>query len=219
VKTSDSYYQSNYHAIRHAELIARDDYFWARAEVQARFYFTPAEQSLRVFEYGCGIGQGIAALPNASGWDISKKALDECRRRGLRVFDDLNTVPRGAWDIVICRHVMEHVEEPLASLRSMRDLIAPDGELYLILPKESHGRSSLVPDMDQHLYSWTFRTLNNLVLRAGLVPYRNEYRYSLGWRFFLPVRKHLGPASYYYITTLGGIFRRNGELIVRARPS
>jgi hypothetical protein len=66
---------------------------------------------------------------------------------------------------------------------------------------------------------WNFRILNNLLLRAGLVPYRNEFRYALGWRALLPIRKYLGKAAYYHPTTLGGIFRRNGELIARARLS
>ncbi len=101
----------------------------------------------------------------------------------------------------------------------MRNLVAPGGEVYLILPKEDHHYSALIPDLDQHLYSWNFRTLNNLVSRAGLVPYHNEYRYALGWRAFLPIRKYVGKEAYYHITKIGGIFRRNGELIVRARPA
>jgi SAM-dependent methyltransferase len=216
---SSSYYNSTYHAERYPELISDETYFQARAEVQARFYFTADEQRLRVFEYGCGIGQGIAGLPNATGWDISKKALDQCRQRGLRVVDDLDDVPRGSWDIVFCRHVLEHLEEPLAALKCMRELIGPGGELYLVLPKEKHSYSSFIPDLDQHLYCWNFRTLNNLLLRAGLVPYHNEYRYALGWRALLPIRTYLGKAAYYHATTLGGIFRRNGELIARARLS
>lgn len=214
-----SYYDSEYHVSRYPELIAEDEYFWARAEVQARYYFTAADRQMRIFEYGCGIGQGIAALPNATGWDISSKALEECRRRGLRVVDDLAAVPRGEWDIVLCRHVLEHLEEPLSALKIMRSLVAPGGEVYVILPKEEHAYSRIAPDLDQHLYCWNFRALNNLLFRAGLVPYHNEYRYALGWRALLPIRRYLGKAAYYHATTLGGIFRRNGELIARARLS
>ena len=217
--TSDSYYNTDYHSARFPELIADDGYFWARAEVQARFYFTAAERQLRVFEYGCGIGQGIAGLPHSSGWDISKQALDVCRQRGLRVIENLEDVPRREWDIVFCRHVLEHLEQPLDTLICMRDLISPDGELYLVLPKENHSHSPLIPDLNQHLYCWNFRTINNRLFRAGLVPYRNEYRYMLGWRAFLPIRRYLGKEAYYQSTKLGGIFRRNGELVVRARHS
>src|SRR5262245_11184232 len=120
----NAYYNSSYHTSRFPDLIADDEFFSARAEVQARFYFTAAERNLRIFEYGCGIGQGIAALPNASGWDIGQQALEMCRRRGLRVIDRLENAAQGSWDIVFCRHVLEHVEQPLAALETMRTLIA-----------------------------------------------------------------------------------------------
>jgi len=212
-----SYYNSTYHADRFPDLIGDDEYFWARAEAQARFYLTPEERNVRIFEYGCGIGQSIAGLPRAVGWDIGQQALDICRRRGLNVVNSLDDVPRGEWDIVFCRHVLEHLEQPLEALVSMRSFIAPGGELYLIVPKERHYECRIAPDLDQHLYCWNFATINNLLFRAGLTPYRNEYRYMLGWRAFLPVRRYFGKDAYYWITKLGGVFRRNGEVVVRAR--
>ncbi len=219
MKEVDPYYDVGYHSARHAEIIVDDEYFWARAEVQARFYFTETERQRRVFEYGCGIGQGIAGLPNATGWDISSEARDVCRKRNLRIYDDLEHVPKGEWDIVFCRHVLEHLERPLDALKCMRELLASDGELYLVLPKEGHYMLPIAPDLDQHLHCWNFRALNNLLFRAGIVPYRNEYKYALGWRAFLPIRRLLGKEIYYQITKAGGVFRRNGELIVRARLS
>lgn len=213
----DPYYDVGYHSARHREIISDDTYWWARAEVQARFYFNDIERRRRIFEYGCGIGQGIAALPNAAGWDVSSEAREACRKRHLPIYEDLEDVPKGEWDIVFCRHVLEHLERPLDALRCMREYLAPDGELYLILPKEGHYMLQIASDLDQHLYCWNFRALNNLLYRAGLVPYSNEYKYMLGWRAFLPVRRLFGREAYYQITTFGGILRRNGELVVRAR--
>lgn len=212
----DPYYDSGYHPTHHRALISNDEYFWARAEVQARFYFGASERGLRIFEYGCGIGQGIAALPNAVGWDISADARDACRRRNLPVFDDLADVARETWDIVFCRHVLEHLEHPLEALKRMRELLAPDGELYLVLPKEHHYSPRIAPDINQHLYCWNFRTINNLLFRAGMTPHLNAYRYMLGWHAFLPVRRILGKEVYFQLTRIGGLLRRNGELIVRA---
>ena len=63
----DPIYERGYHTERHANLIRDDEYFWARAQASADLYFSPSEQGKRVFEYGCGIGQGIAALPHAAG--------------------------------------------------------------------------------------------------------------------------------------------------------
>ena len=143
------YYDSDYHRARHPELIGEDTYFRARAEVQARFYFSAEERRKRIFEYGCGIGQGIAALQNAAGWDISSEARVACKKRNINVYETLEEAPKACWDIVFCRHVLEHVERPIDALASMRELLKPAGELFIIVPKEEHWAPKLVPDLDQ----------------------------------------------------------------------
>jgi len=213
----DPIYDMGYHSQRHAHLIGEDEYFWARAEASARLYFSPEERSKRIFEYGCGIGQGIASLPNASGWDVSSEAREICLRRNIAVYDDINMVPRKAWDIVLCRHVLEHLESPLEHLKLMRELIAEHGELLIVLPREQHESASFTPDLNQHLYCWNFRAINNLLGRAGLRPHTNRYAYVLGYRVLLPVRRILGADAYFYATQIVGYLKRNGELIVRAK--
>ena len=219
MKTIDPYYEAGYHSSHYRHLMGSDEYFEARSEIQPRFYFTPEQQVKRIFEYGCGLGHGIARLPHAAGWDVSGEAREGCRRRGVRVFDELDDVPRGEWEIVMCRHVLEHLEQPLDALKTMRELITPAGDLCLVLPKEKHCNPPIAPDGNQHLFSWTFQTLNNLLFRAGWTPYRNEDLYMLGWMRFLPIRKRLGSEAYYRLSRLGGILRRNGELVVWARPT
>ena len=215
---ADTYYDRGYHTKRHENIIADDEYFWARAEASARFYFTNEEKTKPIFDYGCGIGQSFAALPNAMGWDISTEAREVCRRRGLRVYDKVEDVPERSWDIVFCRHVLEHIEHPIEALRTMRRLIAENGELFLILPKERHYYTSTGPDLDQHLHCWNFRAINNLLDRAGFTPYANYYKFALGYRALLPVRRLFGKGLYYYATIVVGRLYRNGELVVRARP-
>ncbi len=197
--------------------MSEDEYFWARAEASARLYFSSEERSKRIFEYGCGIGQGIAALPHASGWDVSSEAREFCLRRNLKVYENIDMVPKKAWDIVLCRHVLEHLENPLQHLQLMRELIAEHGELLIVLPRERHNIASFAPDLNQHLYCWNFRAINNLLQRAGFQPHLNRYAYVLGYRVLLPVRRILGPDAYFYATMIVGYLKRNGELIVRAR--
>ncbi len=215
----DRIYDRGYHSERHVHLIHDHEYFWARAKASADLYFSKQEQLKRIFEYGCGIGQGIAALSNAAGWDVSSEAREVCHSRNLRVYDILEAVPRKAWDIVFCRHVLEHLENPLEHLTAMKELIANGGELFLVLPREGHGTAPFLPDLNQHLFCWNFRTINNLLARAGFAPYVNQYEYVLGYRVLLPVRQWLGPGAYFWATRFIGFLKRNGELIVRARVS
>jgi SAM-dependent methyltransferase len=215
--SADSYYDKDYHSKRHKNIIADDEYFRARAEASARFYFTEEERKKHIFDYGCGIGQSFAALPNAMGWDISSEAREACRKRGLQVYDKVEDIPKKSWDIVFCRHVLEHVEHPLEALMTMRRLVAEGGELFLILPKERHYYTSMKPDLDQHLHCWNFRAINNLLVRAGFTPYANYYKYALGYRALLPIHRAFGKKLYYYATILVGRLYRNGELVARAR--
>ena len=188
---TDPHYDRGYHGTHHRLLIEDDGYFLARAEA-ALSYFSPEERERKIFEFGCGIGQSIALLNDAEGWDISSEAREACHRRGLRVYDDLAAVPRQAYDIVFCRHVLEHVEEPLSALRTMRELLRPGGFLLLIVPRETHWPSAFTGDINQHLYCWNFNTINNLLLRAGYQPYHNSYRYPFGWHALLPIRRRFG---------------------------
>ena len=214
----EEYYAYGYHSRQQQHLLQDDELFHAKAEASARLYFTTEEMKKTIFEYGCGIGQGIAALPNAAGWDVSPEARDACRRRGVKVFDDLESVEPKRWDIVFCRHVLEHVCDPLGALRAMRRLIADGGELYLILPREPHGPADFKPDLTRHLFSWNFRTANCLLDEAGFEPYLNRVSYFLGFRVLLPLRRAAGPSVYFHAAKLVGRLLGNGELVLRARP-
>ena len=130
--------------------------------------------------------------------------------------DTMLDVPRGAYNVVLCRHVLEHLEDPLTSLHMMADLLAPGGVLILVLPKEDHWMpGNLRPDTNQHLYCWNPRTIANLLWRASLEPLSIEYRYPFGAHRLLPLRR-ISPALYHTVRRAGSVLGRNGEMVVRA---
>lgn len=216
--SSDPYYGAAYHGVHHRALVEESDYWQARAEIAAMYYFPGPDLDKRVFDYGCGQGQSIGLLPNAAGWDVSSEARAVARQRGIRVFDDLTEVPAGAWDMIFCRHVLEHLEQPLTVLGEMRSLLAPHGHVFLVLPRETHRPTSFRPDVNQHLYCWNFRAIYNLLHRAGLEPFQATTRWPFGWHALMPVRRRLGSAAYQLLSRAGEVFRRNGEIWIRARP-
>jgi len=213
----ENHYNKEYHKKRHINLIVNDEYFWARAEASKRLYFQKEEINKRIMEFGCGIGQTIAMIPNARGWDVSSEARAICRKRKIMVYENLEDIPKKEWDIVFCRHVLEHVENPLSALTLIRELIAEGGELYLILPKENHFYCHMDQDLNKHFYCWNFRAINNLLIQAGFLPYANYYKYVLGYRALLPIRRILGKSTYYYFIRFIGWVKRNGELVIRAK--
>jgi SAM-dependent methyltransferase len=209
------FYDSQYHSHVHSKMMESDDYFQGRAEVSRALYFKGLEDK-KILDFGCGMGQSIALLPKAAGFDASREARENCRKRGIQVYGRLEQVPRKKWDIVFCSHVLEHLENPLGVLRKMRSLLSPGGRLLLVLPKEGQGPATIEPDINQHLYCWNFRSINNLLFRAGFRVLSNEYRYYNGFRAFLPLRKVLGTAA--YISAVQGLGRLRGlaELLITA---
>jgi len=84
--------------------------------------------------------------------------------------------------------------------------------------KEKHYISpSFHPDLNQHLYCWNFRAINNLLSLAGYLVESNFYQFVVGYRKLLPVKRLFGFNIYYVATLLAGKLFRVGELVVYAR--
>ncbi|HEY7375548.1 MAG TPA: class I SAM-dependent methyltransferase [Polyangia bacterium] len=124
-------------------------------------------QDTSVFEYGLGLGANVAWSKRAGGCDASPYSQQFCAEKGIRVYKDPAEVPDGSYDFVLSSHSLEHVDHPLQVIREMTRICRPSGRVVLIVPWERHGRSTFAKDGDAHLYAWTFRTLNNLLLRGG----------------------------------------------------
>ena len=211
------YYDNSYHSKRHKNLLQNDKYFWAKSKTSYKLYFSEFNNDLKVLEFGVGIGQNIASLNNAYGFDISKEALDACRKRNIPVFDTIDSVPDNEFDIVLSRHSLEHVPNPLESLIQMRSKLNDKGTLLLILPKENHGKASFEPDLNNHLFSWNFRAINNLLNLAGFKPIRNIQKYSMGFKLLLPLYGWVGLNFYLtMVKIVGRLTGQNGELIIHA---
>jgi len=108
------------------------------------------------------------------------------------VYADMAEVPNEAFDVVLTSHVLEHLEQPFENLTLLHSKLKPSGKLIVVLPTERHGLVPFDIDKDQHLYAWNFRTLNNLLQRAGFKVLKNRYRYATA-QYKL---RHLGRLSF-----------------------
>lgn len=216
----------SYHQAVHGTAIENEELYELKAELARRRYFTGLSADAKVFEFGVGTGMTVAHLDAAEvvGWDLSEAARTIARAHGVKVVDELADVPDDHFDVVACRHVLEHVPDPSSTLRRLASKVAADGRVLLILPVET-GRlrpRHLPPsDADHHLYGWRLHHIRNLAESVGLeiVDFTYEW-YSmqrlLGW-----VRRWLGFAVYDRAVTVAGHFRRQSEMVLwlRRRPS
>jgi len=213
-------YERAYHDEVHGRLGDTPRYYDLKARQAVGDYFADVDPRGDVFEFGLGLGKNVARLPHASGFDVSEYARSFSASKGVRVYASMDDVPRGAFDTVLCSHVLEHVEQPLATLELLGSLLRPNGRLVVVLPAEEHAPSTLTVDVHQHLYAWTFRTINNLLDRAGFEVLHNRYVYRTA-QFKL---RHVARLSYrlYDLQTraLGRLLdRKNLVVVARAKTA
>jgi SAM-dependent methyltransferase len=212
------YYDTEYHGPRHASLITDNTLFTARASVEKWLYFRHLPPSAKVFDFGCGIGQSVALLPNACGWDLSRESREISRARGITIFETLAEVPPSSFDLVFSRHTLEHVSDPLRYLEDARRFAGHDGRLRLVLPgRERATITTHVDTVNLHLYCWTPQTVVNLLHVAGWRAEHVAYTPYGGYTKMLPLYRSLGPAAYRIACQMAARLTGTVELTVDAQ--
>lgn len=209
-------YEDSYHKEVHGRLLESPLYYDLRARQSHEDLFGGvSDQEFTVFEFGIGLGKNVVRLEHREGLDVSAFARSFCSSKGIRVFDDLGDVPKEAYDRVLISHVLEHLEQPAEVLREVRTLLREGGELLIVLPVERNRSAAVEPDVHQHLYSWTFQTLSNLLARTGYEVIENRYRYgTMHYRLRYLGRLHY-PSYDRLVRSLGRLLNRR-EMVTRA---
>lgn len=142
----------------------------------------------RLADIGCGMGQFLS-VAEARGWqgvglEVSSSACRRLRElkasRGWRFevleADVLNVeFPKESTQAAILIEVLEHLPEPAAALRRIREWMVPGGLLYLTTPNfDSLSRLALASHWRaigrEHLCLFNPRSLGSLLIQTGFEP-------------------------------------------------
>ena len=160
----EAYYRSNGALDRDAP--AR--YAAELAEAMGMFP-SPRWPHLESLEIGCGASPYVLALQRA-GWiyrglDASAWACEWMGRRYRvpMVHADFETwEPDSRFGLILAAHCFEHMADAPAAIRKCAEILAPGGELWLIVPNDD---DPLNPD---HLWTFDEQSLCTVVVCAGL---------------------------------------------------
>jgi 2-polyprenyl-3-methyl-5-hydroxy-6-metoxy-1,4-benzoquinol methylase len=101
------------------------------------------KQGARVLDYGANWGYGIFQFNQAGfesiGYEISKPRADYAANLGVVVHTQQDEII-GPFDVVHSRHVLEHVPDPRASLKTQWGWVKPGGYLIAETPNGSVER-------------------------------------------------------------------------------
>ncbi len=148
-------------------------------------YLGAIQPGMRVLDVGAGNGTAVSALLAAGviAWGVepSSAGAAVCRARGLTTVVegtledtlDSGAIASDGWDLVRMYQVLEHVPDPVATLKRIPGILAPGGRLVIGVPNfDSLARRMMGASWDglelpRHLTHFTPASLRMVLQRAG----------------------------------------------------
>lgn len=165
---------------------------WRRLE-----QFTPARFATAL-DIGCGLGWCLHTIQQASP-ETSIAGIepsDYCSEHFVTqiggeliardVDSDWYLANQDRFDLIIFRHVLEHLLDPVAALKKVTHAMSPQGVLYIAVPDMMHPDGSLSDFWYRcvHTYYYSQTTLARIAARAGLQPVTIQEENSELWGIF-----------------------------------
>ncbi len=130
-------------AREHQRMAEHEEWYWwhlARKAIVQRVIQRHAPASPRILDVGCGTGATTASLlcfGPVVGLDIGDAALRLARQRNVTVTRsnavDL-PVRNQSFDVVVALDVLEHLDDDVAAIKSIRNTLTPNGILIATVP-------------------------------------------------------------------------------------
>jgi SAM-dependent methyltransferase len=175
-----------------------------------------------VVELGVGLGWNLMELKcgRRIGTDLEDYLSPELKTGGIEFRNASSEIADETAEVVICHHVLEHVEQPVEMLREIRRILKPRGTALIFVPyeKEARYRRYDSSEPNHHLYSWNVQTLGNLVASQQLTLRKAEIG-EFGYDRFaakLALRMRLGESGFRAIRGIAHSLRPGREVRIIA---
>jgi SAM-dependent methyltransferase len=150
-----------------------DDGIWVNKAQTATYEFLKANLNLRgrLLDIACGNGR-LLALARDDGWEVkglelsSSLAQEIEKKLGIQVYNmdflEHQVGDEGGYDVVVLRHVLEHVPDSISALNKIGALLKPGGYAVLEFP---------------NIEAWDLK-IKRFLQRTGLdhKKYKGEYK-------------------------------------------
>lgn len=132
------------------------------------FIVNSGSQIESVAEIGAGGGWNLVPFIEegitCQGYDFSPRLIEAGRQQGIDMIDLSDTVLSGQYDLIMLRHVLEHVDDPIQQLRQLAPHLTDNGQLFIEVP----GIVGKIPSLQNaHNHYFSESTLDSILGQAG----------------------------------------------------
>jgi len=131
-----------------------------------------------VAELGAGGGWNLVPFIDKGidcrGYDFSPQLVKVGRQQGIVMNDLSETELSGRYDLIMLKHVLEHVDDPIRQLEKLSDHLTDNGYLFVEVP----GIVEKIPSLQNaHYHYFSETTLDSVLGQAGFeVTHRQTIR-------------------------------------------
>ncbi len=170
------YYSGDYHM--------EDPFFYDKFNAYSRYKKLKkiaGKYTRRILDVGCGRGIMLKIFKE-SGWETAGTELSDVSAQyarevlGVEVLnkdiEDCN-FSKDHFDVITLFHSLEHLRDPMLSLKSINDFLNPDGLLIIEVPRFNSFYSKIFKDkwfhldVPRHLFHFDDRSFEKLLAVAG----------------------------------------------------
>jgi SAM-dependent methyltransferase len=143
------------------------------------------KSDLRVLEAGCGSSSHVPlpGRPHVTGIDVSEAQLLRNPLLDESILGDIQSYPlsEGAYDVVVCWDVLEHLRQPTSALRNLVCALRPGAVLILAVPNILSAKGLLTACTPFRFHVWSRRVLFREATAGmhGYGPYPTNFRFAI----------------------------------------
>ena len=166
-------------------------------------HFLGQAKGRSLLDIGCGSGEFLARATTlgfqATGIDVDSHAVEAARSHGFSAHcgtADSDALRDESFDVITLNQVIEHVEDPIATLVSLREHLESAGTLFIATPNGDSaslrrtGRTWINWHVPYHQHIFSQDSLRLIAAAAGLTPVRMSTRTPVIWTLLQQQHTH-----------------------------
>ena len=141
-----------------------------------RLRYAELPEKVKMLDIGAGTGFSFFSLPGnihvaPYAVEASNKCIPFLKSKGISIIgDDFSSDLGGGYDLIVARHVLEHVMNPISFLMKISNSLRKNGYLYLAVPNAMVINKIKAHSFFRHIHTYYFNigTLLQMCKRAGM---------------------------------------------------